>query len=203
TGLRMSDPTDNQAAGLGARAARGAAVTLSAQLGKIIIQVTSVVILARLLTPHDYGLIAMVIAVIGIGEVFRDFGLSSAAIQAPTLSTPQRDNLFWINTAIGVALAVVVYFGAGLLAVAYRQPDLVPITQALSLTFLLNGLATQYRASLIRALKFRLLAVADIAAPTVALVVAIGVGVAGWGYWALVAQQLTSAVVLLAVVVIA
>jgi len=199
----MADPADDEATGLGARAARGAAVTLSAQLGKIVIQVTSVVILARLLTPHDYGLIAMVIAVIGIGEVFRDFGLSSAAIQAPTLSVAQRDNLFWINTGLGAALAVVVYFGAGLLAVAYRQPELVPIAQVLAITFLFNGLATQYRAGLIRALKFRLLAVADIVAPAFALVVAIVAGVAGWGYWALVAQQLTSAITLLAVVVIA
>lgn len=199
----MTDPAGSETVGLGARAARGAAVTLGAQLGKIIIQVTSVVVLARLLTPHDYGLIAMVVAVIGIGEVFRDFGLSSAAIQAPTLSVPQRDNLFWINAGIGAVLAAMVYFGSGLLALAYRQPELVPVTQALSVTFLLNGLATQYRASLIRALKFRLLAVADIAAPVFALVTAVAAGLSGWGYWALVAQQLTSAVILLLVVVVA
>ena len=114
----MTDPVkeaEEPTARLGARAARGAAVTLGAQGGKVLVQVASVVVLARLLSPHDYGLIAMVVAIIGIGELVRDFGLSSAAIQAPTLSTKQRDNLFWINTGIGVGLAIVVYLGAGLL----------------------------------------------------------------------------------------
>ena len=68
-------------------AARGAFFTLGAQGAKIILQFLSVIVLARLLTPHDYGLIAIVLVVVGIGEIFRDFGLTSASIQAPTLST--------------------------------------------------------------------------------------------------------------------
>ena len=96
-------------AGLGARAARGAAVTLGAQGGKVLVQLASVVVLARLLTPHDYGLIAMVVAIIGVGELFRDFGLSSATIQAETVTPGQRSNLFWVNTAIGAALTAAVF----------------------------------------------------------------------------------------------
>ena len=64
----------------------------------------SVVVLARLLSPHDYGLMAMVVVIVGVGEIFRDFGLSSAAVQAKELSVAQRDNLFWINTGIGATL---------------------------------------------------------------------------------------------------
>ena len=186
---------------LGARAARGAAVTTGAQVARIGIQVASVVVLARLLTPHDYGLIAMVVAVIGVGEVLRDFGLSSAAIQAPELSVEQRDNLFWINTGIGAALALTVFLCAGPLALAYHQPELVPISRALAVTFLFNGVATQYRADLTRRLKFTRLAIADVAAPAVALTAAITAGLLGWGYWALVAQQLTMAGVLLLLLV--
>lgn len=188
--------------GLGARAARGAAVTLAAQAAKVVIQVVSVVVLARLLTPHDYGLLAMVVAVIGIGELFRDFGLSSAAIQAPTLSVSQRNNLFWINSAIGVALAVLVFFGAGLLAAAYRQPDLIPIARTLSLTFVINGLATQYRAGLVRGLQFKRIARAEIIAPVIALIVAITAALGGWSYWTLVAQQLSQATVMLVILVL-
>jgi O-antigen/teichoic acid export membrane protein len=178
---------------LGNRAARGAAVTLGAQGGRILIQVASVVVLARLLSPHEYGLIAMVVAVIGIGEIFRDFGLSTAAIQAPTLSTGQRDNLFWMNAGIGVVLAGVVFAGAGLLALVYDHAELIGITHVLSLTFVLTGLTTQYRASLVRDLRFVSLARADVTSPAVALVVSIVAALAGWGYWALVAGQLAQA----------
>jgi O-antigen/teichoic acid export membrane protein len=178
---------------LGKRAARGAAVTLGAQGARILIQVASVVVLARLLTPQDYGLIAMVVAVIGIGEIFRDFGLSSAAIQSPTLSTGQRDNLFWINTGIGLVLAGAVFGGAGLLAIVYDHDELVGIAHVLSLTFVLTGLTTQYRASLVRDLRFAALARADVASPAVALVVSIAAALLGWGYWALITGQLAQA----------
>lgn len=187
---------------LGAQAARGAAVTLAAQGGKVLVQVVSVVVLARLLTPHDYGLIAMVLAIIGVGELFRDFGLSSAAIQATTVTRGQRDNLFWVNAVIGAALCVIVFFGAGLIAAAFRQPDLVLIAHALSLTFLINGLGTQYRADLVRRLRFSAVASADIAAPAVALMVAIGAALLGWGYWALIAQQLSQALVLVVILIV-
>ncbi|WP_431278374.1 lipopolysaccharide biosynthesis protein [Leifsonia poae] len=188
---------------LGSQAARGAAVTLAAQGGKVLVQVVSVVVLARLLSPHDYGLIAMVLAIIGVGELFRDFGLSSAAIQATTVTRGQRDNLFWVNAGIGAVLCVLVFLGAGLIAAAFGQPDLVPIAHALSLTFLINGLGTQYRADLVRRLRFSSVATADITAPAVALLIAIGGALLGWGYWALVAQQLSQALVLLIVLIIA
>jgi PST family polysaccharide transporter len=187
--------------GLGSRAARGAAVTLGAQGIKILVQTASLIVLARLLSPTDYGLITMVVAIIGVGEIFRDFGLSSAAIQAPTLSRGQRDNLQWINTGIGIVLAALVFAGAGLIAQAYDHEQLVPLAQVLSVTFIVNGFATQYRADLIRRMRFRALAVADVGAPVVALGVAIVGALLGWGYWALAAQQLVSAVVLAGILV--
>jgi O-antigen/teichoic acid export membrane protein len=173
------------AEGLGSRAARGAAVTLGAQGIKILVQLASVIVLARLLSPTDYGLVTMVVAIIGVGEIFRDFGLSSAAIQAPTLSRGQRDNLQWINTGIGLVLAGTVFASAGLIAQLYGHEQLVPLAQVLSVTFLVNGFATQYRADLIRRMRFRALALADVAAPVVALGVAIVGALLGWGYWAL------------------
>lgn len=176
--------------GLGRKAARGAFVTFGGQGIKIAIQTLSVMLLARLLTPRDYGLIAMVVAIIGVGDIFRDFGLSSAAIQSKTLSKQQRDNLFWINAAIGLTLATIVYLGSGLIAHIYGQPRLIPIAQVLCLTFVCNGLATQFRADLNRRLLFLRLTIADIAAPTVGLVVALVMAAQGATYWALVGKQL-------------
>lgn len=195
-------PEKSSGRGLGATAARGAAITIAAQGARIMIQVVSVVVLVRLLSATDYGLLAMVLAIIGVGEIFRDFGLSSAAIQSTHLSKPQRDNLFWLNTAIGIVLAGIVYFSAGLLAGLFNRDELVGIAHALSAVFLLNGLATQYRADLIRRLRFMSLARADVLAPVLALTVAIGGAFSGWGYWALVAQQLVQAAVLLIVLAI-
>ena len=184
-------------AGLGGRAARGAAVTLAAQVARMIIQLLGVVILARLLDAADYGLVAMALVIVAFGEIFRDFGLSSAAIQAPTLSRAERDNLFWLNAVIGLILAAVVFFSAPLVASIYGQPEVEGIVQALALVFLVNGLTTQYRASLIRCLRFKAVASAEVSSAAIGLTVAIAFAMNGYGYWALVIQQLTAASVLL------
>lgn len=187
---------------LGRRAVRGAAVTMAGQAAKIGLQVLSVVVLARLLSPQDYGLIAMVMAIIGVADIFRDFGLSSAAIQAPTLSRDEQTNLFWVNTALGTVLSILALVTAPLIAALYRQPDLTVITMGLAANFLFNGMSTQYRADLNRRMQFRRLVLADVTSPAVGLAVAIGLAIAGAGYWALVAQQLVQASVMLVIVVI-
>ncbi|WP_017792543.1 lipopolysaccharide biosynthesis protein [Leucobacter salsicius] len=182
-------------------AARGAVFTMGAQLARILLQLLSVVVLARLLTPHDYGLLAIALVIVGIGEIFRDFGLTSAAVQAPVLSNGQRDNLFWINSSLGVFLAIIVFLSAWPITWVSGQDELLVIVQALSLVFVLNGLATQYRAQLMRALGFTALAIADVVSAAVALVIAVGAAVLGAGYWALVYQQLATAAILLIMLV--
>lgn len=171
--------------------------TLGAQGVKILLQLASVVTLSRLLTPHDYGLMAVVLVIIGIGEIFRDFGLTSASVQAPELSNGQRDNLFWINTGIGIVLAALMFLAAWPVEAFMHEPDLIPIVRVLSVTFVLNGLTTQYRAQLMRALKFRAMALIDIAAAALALGSAMVAALLGAGYWALVLQQIVSCLVLL------
>lgn len=188
---------------LGQRAARGALVTIGAQGARMVIQFASVVVLSRLLSPHDYGLVAMVLAIIGVGEILRDFGLSSAAVQAQSLSSAQRSTLFWLNTAIGLALALVIVAAAPLIAAFYGSPQLVDVARALAPTFLLNGMATQYRASLVRDLRFASLARVDITAAATSLAIATTAALAGLGYWALVAQQLGQALVLFALLAFA
>ena len=184
-------------AGLGGRAARGAAVTLAAQLARMTIQLLGVVILARLLDAADYGLVAMALVIVAFGEIFRDFGLSSAAIQSPTLSRAERDNLFWLNAAIGLALSAIVFFSAPIVAHIYGHTEVEGIIQALACVFLLNGLTTQFRASLIRGLRFRAVAATEVSSAAIGLAVAIIFATSGFGYWSLVIQQLTAATVLL------
>ncbi|MFD1810856.1 lipopolysaccharide biosynthesis protein [Rhodococcus gannanensis] len=194
-----TEPEAGERSSLGTVAARGATVTVAGQAAKFGIQFGGIVVLARLLEPSDFGLVAMVIAVVGVCEVLRDFGLSSAAVQARTLTERQRSNLFWINTGIGAGLTLIVLLCAPLIAGLFDEPRLTSITQVLSVTFLLSGLATQFRAHLTRQMKFGRLAVADIVAQSGGLLAGIALAVGGAGYWAIVGQQVVQALLMPAV----
>lgn len=186
---------------LGSAAARGAAVTFAAQLARVALQMGSIVVLARLLAPEQYGLMAMVLVFVGVGEVFRDFGLSTAAVRAATVTHAQRSNLFWINLGIGAALGVTLAVAAPLIGLLFDEPDVVPVARVVAVVLLLNGLATQYRADLVRQMRFGALAAADVGAQCVAIGAAVGAAWAGAGVWALVIQQVLQAFVLLCVLV--
>ncbi|CAD0320669.1 MULTISPECIES: lipopolysaccharide biosynthesis protein [Xanthomonas] len=189
----MTSPTPPPPRSLGSRAAGGAAVTMIGQSAKMVVQFGGIILLARLLTPYDYGLMAMVTAIVGAAEILRDFGLSAAAVQAKHVSREQRDNLFWINSGIGLSLSVVVYASAHLIANFYKEPALVMISQALAVTFLINGMTTQYRAHLSRGLRFGQVALSDVGSQVLGLVAAVAAALLGWGYWALVVQQVVQA----------
>lgn len=181
-------------------AARAAGITLGGQALRVVIQFGSIVLLARLLLPEDYGLLAIVLVVVGIGEMVRDLGISTAAVQAPTLSRAVRDALFWTTTAIGAALCLLLVLGSGLLAALFDRPQLSGIACALAGVFLLNGLATMPRVLLTRDMRFGPLVGADVAGQAAGAAVAIVLAWQGAGYWSLVAQQLTQGAVALAVV---
>lgn len=181
-------------------AARAAGITLTGQALRVVIQFGSIIALARLLLPEDYGLLAIVLVVVGVGEMVRDLGISTAAVQAASLSREVRDALFWTTTAIGGALCLLLVLGSGLLATLFDRPQLGGIACALSGVFLLNGLATMPRVTLTRSMRFGPLVGADVAGQAVGAAVAVVLAWQGAGYWALVAQQLTQGAVALAVV---
>lgn len=192
-----ADPGFGARRGLGAAASRGAAITLGTQAVRLLLQVAGLVVLARLLAPQDYGLVAVVLVLVGVGELFRDLGLSSAAVQATVLTAGQRDNLFWINTGAGLLLALLLSAAAPAVALGFGDDRMVGVTVALSATFLLGGVATQYRAMLVRRLRFGTLAVSDVGGQLAGLVLGIALAASGAGFWALVAQQLTQGAVAL------
>src|SRR3954447_12436256 len=105
-------PGTEPAADLGRATARGAGVTLAGQVLRILLQLASTTVLARLLSPRDYGLLAVGLVVVGVGEVFRDMGLSTSAVRTPHLTRGQRDGLFWLNAAAGVLLGLVAFCAA-------------------------------------------------------------------------------------------
>lgn len=90
-------------------AARGSAITLVGQITRILIQLLSVILLARLIPPADFGLYAMVLAVSGVAQIFLDLGFSMAALRSRDLTKQQHSNLFWINTSAGFLLFIIIF----------------------------------------------------------------------------------------------
>src|SRR5271165_2594094 len=145
--------TEHLHADLKGRSVRGGLLTLTSQGAQFLMQSISTVVLARLLTPADFGLVAMVATITGLGQAFADLGLSEATIQRKEINHDQVSILFWINAAIGLALTFVTMVLAPVLASFYRDPRLINITLVLSFTFLIGGLRVQADAILKRQMR--------------------------------------------------
>ncbi|MGO8737596.1 lipopolysaccharide biosynthesis protein [Rhodoblastus sp.] len=183
--------TEHLHADLRGRSVRGGLVNLTSQGAQFLIQSIATVVLARLLTPADFGLVAMVATITGLGQAFADLGLSEATIQRKEITHNQVSTLFWINVAIGLALMLLTAALAPVLATFYREPRLVKITLLVSLTFLIGGLRVQPDAILKRQMRFSSIAIRDVAGYCLAVPLAIAMAWRGAGYWALVALPLT------------
>ncbi len=188
----MDAPAHDRPADLGGIAARGVAITFLTQAGRALLQFGSVAVLARLLVPEEFGLVAMVAAFIGAAEVLRDFGLSTAAIQSPTLSDDERTNLFWANAAAGLGCSLLAVAATPLIVHLYDEPRLVEINLAIAPLFLLNGMTTQFRAGLARNLQFKALGLSDLFAQLLSASLSVALAVAGKGVWALVIGMLAN-----------
>ncbi len=144
------------------RAVRSGAVTMVSQAVQFVLQMGSTMILARLLTPGDFGLVSMVVAVTNFAALFKDLGLSMATIQKAEINHGQVSSLFWVNFGISLLTTVVIAAAAPLIADFYQEPRLFLITLVLSSTFLLGGLAVQHQALLRRQMQFKRLAIVRI-----------------------------------------
>lgn len=178
---------------------RGGGVTLMGQALRIAIQLAGVVLLSRLLTPDDFGLVAMVAVFMTLADLFRDFGMPSAALQAKTLSHQQASNMFWASTTLGALSALVLTACTPLIVMLYGEPRLAPVIPAMATSVLVSGLQAQIQVQLARNLRFGILAFSNTLAPAMGLLVAILAALGGLGYWALVLQLVTVPVVCLAV----
>src|SRR5262245_17724291 len=187
--------TDDLASDLGLHTARGAAVTIASQGLKLALNLISTMVLARLLTPEDYGLVGMVAVITGFVGIFKDLGLSSATIQRADLNEGQISTLFWVNVVGRVAIMILTVSLAPLVARFYGDQRLLWITIVTAGGFVCGGLTVQHEALLKRRMRFVALATAEIVSLVVSLVVAIEFAWHGAKYWALVISQLTGALV--------
>ena len=128
------------------RTIRGGAARMGAQAANFVLRLCSLMVLARLLGPKDFGLVGMVTAFTGVLNLFRDFGLSSAAIQRETVSEEQKSTLFWVNILVGGLLGMVTAAMAPVIAAFYHEPRLIAVTGALAAGFVFNALGVQHSA---------------------------------------------------------
>jgi polysaccharide transporter, PST family len=201
-GLLMADPdrhlrVDQLVHDLRRRSMRGGVISFGAQGVKVLAQFGAVVVLARLLPPEAFGLVAMVAALSLFLDLIKEFGLSAATIQKPDITHGQVSALFWINTTIGAAIALLLLLVAPAIADFYAQPALRDITRWLALGFLVSGATTQHWALLRRQMRFGTIAALETSAEILGFFVSIAAVLLGAGYWALVAQRLTGPVLLL------
>lgn len=173
------------------RSLRSGAITLTSQAAKFVIQLGSTIILARILTPEDYGIMAMVVSITGFAGLFINLGLSTAVIQRAEINHAQVSTLFWINAGIGAFVMLLVASLSPVVAWFYQTPALKWLTLALSCNFLINGLAVQHHALLNRQMKFFSIAIIQVVGILAGILVAIIAAINGFGYWALVFNSLT------------
>jgi PST family polysaccharide transporter len=187
--------TERLKAGLGARTARGGAVTFASQGFKFFAGIGATMVLGRLLRPADYGLIGMVVVVTGFVSMFKDLGLSAATVQSEEITSIQVSTLFWVNVALSIGVGLVTVGLAPVVAWFYGEPRLSLITMVYALGFLFGGLTVQHEALLHRQMRFAAQVACELVALAVTITVTITLAWRGVGYWALVAGHLTTSFV--------
>jgi len=170
---------------------RGGSARIAALATNFLLRVGSLAILARLLDPRDFGLLGMVTAFTGVLSLFRDFGLSAAAIQRAEITEEQSSTLFWINILVGAGLTAIAILLAPVVAMLYHEPRLFWITSVVAIGFLINGAGVQHSTILQRQMRFTTLAWIDVVSLIISTSLAIGAAVAGYGYWALVVMTVS------------
>lgn len=158
-----------------------------------ILQFAQLSILARLLDPADFGLMAVMMVVIGFSQAFQDMGISNAIIQRKNITHTQLSSLYWLNIASGIVLALIVLAISPLVASFYDDPRIIGLMSILSSVFILVAVGNQYRVLCQKELDFLTMETINVSAAIVSLAVAITLAVNGFGVLTLVVAMLTQA----------
>jgi polysaccharide transporter, PST family len=182
-----------ESADLGRQAVRGGIVSVAMQYGNGGLQLIAQVVLARLLAPADFGLVAIITVLTSFAPLLIDFGLGDATTQRRRITPSQISSLFWLASGIGFAVAVAVAAASPLIATIYHQPRLESIALCTAITFVLWGVSNQHLALLRRAMQFGRIARIQLLGNLAGIAVAIVLAICGYGYWALVARPIVRA----------
>lgn len=151
-------------------------------------RVVVVVVLARLLTPADYGVAGMALVVMSFGLMFTDPALGAALVQRPTIDERDRSTIFWSAATLGLSLTVLAVALSGIVARFFGEPEVRSLFAVSSIGFTLIGLSVAHRALLTRKLAYRSLELREMASIVTGGAVAVAVAAAGFGPWAIVSN---------------
>ncbi|MDR5684516.1 MAG: lipopolysaccharide biosynthesis protein [Armatimonadota bacterium] len=180
--------------GTTARALDGMAWTSASVAAQAALQLATLAVLARLLQPRDFGIVAAALVFVGLSAVFSQLGVGPAIVQRPDLAGTHLRVGFTLSVALGVAVASLTWAASPLIAASLQMPELAPVLRALAWLFPIAALSVVSEALLQREMRFRDLAVVDVTAWTCGYAaVAIALAHRGLGVWALVAASLTQA----------
>ena len=182
--------------GLKHHAVRGGMVVGTAQMIRIAVQMISVVVLARLLSPDDFGLVAAVTPVIAFISMFQDLGYGQAIVQRKEITEEQISSIFWTTTALGLFCVTITILASPAVAWFFRDSRLLLITIAASVPILLGSLMSVPSGLLNRHLKFAGLAVSDVLGAISGLVSAVVAALLGARYWSLMIASTVSSLVI-------
>ena len=153
------------------------------------------IFLARLLEPSDFGLVAMVMVIIGIAAVFSDMGLGGALIQRRRVHPVHYSSVFYFNVAVGLLLTLLTYFSAPWISEFYSSDALLPLAQVLSLSFVINALSSVQSTRLRKELHYAQLTRIGLVSSLGSGIIGISLALGGAGVWSLVAQTLSMGIV--------
>lgn len=174
------------------KAIKGIFWSAAGSWGSRLISASVFFLLARLLGPKPFGLVALVGVYLAFTNIFLDQGFSQALVQRKELTKEHTDTAFWTNLSVSFVLTIVSLLGAEWIALIFKEEALVPIIRWLSLTFVLSALSTTQQALLQRKLAFRSLAIRTFVAVGAGGIVGVTMALLGFGVWSLVGQQLTN-----------
>ncbi|MBO6687422.1 MAG: lipopolysaccharide biosynthesis protein [Henriciella sp.] len=162
-------------------------VTLTKNLGQFLIVIP---VLARILTPEQFGLLAMAMTLVGFLTMFNDLGISAALVRAEKPSTAFWSSAFWLNLGFGLTMTVAAYFAAPWVAIFFGEPQVEELVQVMSCILMLHCIFLVPMAWLQRNYKFRTIALIDLSAIALSSAAAIYLALTGHGVWALAWQQI-------------
>ncbi|HMQ49216.1 MAG TPA: lipopolysaccharide biosynthesis protein [Saprospiraceae bacterium] len=166
-------------------------------LGSVVVQIDRLlagIILANLLDPKSFGLIAILTIFVGFGLLFQDLGFGAALVQKKIVTDIQNSSIFWINISIGLILTTFGHFSGFFLAKLFDQEELSQLMTVLSFTFLINSIAIIPLSILKRSVDFKKIAQVTVISSLFSSISAITLAYWGYGVWALVIRALVNSI---------
>ncbi len=160
--------------------------------GAQVVQLIISIVLARLLLPETFGIVALVVVIAQIFQVFVDSGLGNALIQKKDADDLDFSSVFWFNVVWCLVLYVIIFFLAPFFAKYYDDLSLIPIIRVLCITVIISGLKNVQQAYISRTMQFKRFFFATLGGTIASAVVGVWLAYAGYGVWAIVAQKLVN-----------